>query len=231
MELEARVQQLESSLEKALLEIDRAQAAVEIQSVMGRYAFYYTAQRQDLIKDLWSKRDDASIDIMGGAALINKDPGQTAHAPAAGPVVGLMRIHSLSTPVIAVADDCSTARATWISPGVDSEVRDGKAECSWCWIKYGVDFIKEDGQWKLWHLTSYGLFHTNYYKSWGDGEPRPLIRKLDYHPGGPESRANFIPIERVDWTYAADRSPELEPIPPAPYGSWDEIPNEGYRTW
>jgi hypothetical protein len=51
--LEERVAQLETLLEKKTaeydLEIARAQAAIEIQSVMGRYSFYYTAKRFDLI--------------------------------------------------------------------------------------------------------------------------------------------------------------------------------------
>lgn len=229
MDIEARIAQLEKTLEAALLEAERAKAATQVQSVIGRYAFYYAAQRHDLIKELWSKREDASMDIMGGATLVNKEVPDSDKAHAATP--GLFRVHALSTPVVEIAQDCNTARGTWISPGLDTDVKDGKAASSWCWIKYGVDFIKEDGTWKLWHLSSYGLFHTDYYTSWGDSEPKPLIRKLGFAPGSIETRSNFIPVERNDWTYAADRIPELDPVPPLPYESWSDIENDGYRTW
>lgn len=234
MTVEERIAQLEERLAEVSLEAQRAKAAVEIQSVMGRYEFYYMAQRQDLMSDLWSKRPDASMDIMGGAKLVNQplwpdeiDP----EAPGETQPTGTFRVHALSTPVVEVAADCMTARATWISPGFDTDVRDGKANCSWCWIKYGCDFVREDGAWKLWHLTSYGIIHTDYYQSWGDKEPTPLIRKLGYAPGSIETKSNFIPVERVDWTYAKDRVPELEPVPPLPYDTWDSLKSNGYRTW
>ena len=129
MTIEERIELLESKLEAVTLEAERAKAAVEIQSIMGRYEFYYMAQRQDLMGDLWSKRADASMDIMGGAKLVNQplrpeeieaEPQAESHA------TGTFRVHALSTPVVEVAADCMTARACWISPGFDTDVRDGK---------------------------------------------------------------------------------------------------------
>jgi hypothetical protein len=225
--LEARVVQLETLLEQKTaeydLEIARAQAAVEIQSVMGRYAFYYSAQRFDLIKSLWSKQEDATNDV-GVALLINK--GGAYFSPQ---TVGLFRIHALTTPVVTVAADGLTARASWISPGISTEVdKEGKGIAKWCWIKYGVDFIKEDGQWKFWHLTAYGLFEADYYKSWADAEPMPLKRTRPVPRGIGEG--GYVPTDREDWTYAKDRTPVLDCVPPLPYNTWDDV-GPGYRTW
>ena len=218
--LEQRIAQLEALLEKKTAEYDReiarAQAAVEIQSVMGRYAFYYSAQRFELIKSLWSKKEDATFDRILGLEFVNKEGHQFGRQQ-----VGLFRIHALSTPVVEVAADGLTARATWISPGVDTNPREnGEVTANWCWIKYGGDFIKEDGEWKIWHLSAYGLFNTDYYTSWADKEVGPLRRTF---PDGSTSA-------RDDWNYAKDRLPVLEPVPPQPYNTWDEV-DPGYRTW
>lgn len=235
--LEERVAQLEALLEKKTaeydLEISRAQAAVEIQSVMGRYAFYYSAQRMDLIKGLWAHREDASFDPMGVSML---NPAE--NFPGGEQTVGLFRIHALSTPVVEVAKDGQTARATWISPGIDTMPKeDGKISAEWAWIKYGCDFVKEDGEWKLLNVTAYGLIQTDFYTSWADKEAAPLYRTpptgdMPDEKGAEAAGAgdNSIQVERVDWTYASDRLPMLDPIPPLPYDTWDEV-SPGYRTW
>ena len=68
-------------------------------------------------------------------------------------------MHTQETPVIEVAGDGKTAKGLWYSIGqsvrgtVDSS---GKTSVGtgWMWEKYGVDFIKENGKWKIWHLIN-----------------------------------------------------------------------------
>ncbi len=237
-------------MEKANLEIIRAQAAVEIQSVMGRYEFYYSAQRQDLIRGLWSKNaPDASMDIQGGANLVNcpRDEAdlENERKMMDEQTVGLFRIHTLCTPVVEVAGDGMTARACWFSPGIDTdptvdrETGEKKGVSKWCWIKYGVDFVREDGQWKLWHVSAYGSFHCDFYKSWADQPEKPLQRGLisgppaDSDKPAPPSgdRPGFVPAVRNDWTYSINRLPELDPCPPEPYETWSDLGYPGYRTF
>ena len=63
------------------------------------------------------------------------------------------------TPVIEVAGDGKTAKGIWYSigigvrPNVNSDGTYTKST-SWMWEKYAVDFIKEDGKWKIWHLIN-----------------------------------------------------------------------------
>jgi hypothetical protein len=67
--------------------------------------------------------------------------------------------HTQSTAIIVVADDGKTAKGIWESPGLHftAQVRDGKItkSGSWFWEKYGADFVKEDGKWKIWHISMY----------------------------------------------------------------------------
>ncbi len=68
-------------------------------------------------------------------------------------------MHTQSCPVIEIAGDGKTAKGIWYSIGqsvrgtVDST---GKAtiSTSWMWEKYAVDFAKEDGKWKIWHIEN-----------------------------------------------------------------------------
>jgi len=67
--------------------------------------------------------------------------------------------HTQSTAVIEVAGDGKTAKGIWESPGLHftAQVKDGKISKSgsWFWEKYGADFVKEDGKWKIWHISMY----------------------------------------------------------------------------
>lgn len=233
MDLEERVVHLEALLEKKIKEYDlqiaRNRAATEIQTVLGRYSFYYTAQKFNECAKLWARRKDSSADLGFGVfegydsicRLYNED----SPLP-----LGLFRIHALTTPAIEVAEDGLTARGVWISPGIDTNPEanpeDGKVACYWCWIKYGADFIKENDKWYIWHLIAYGLFHTDYYTSWGDMPPKPLMRDPDTDDLAPKNSPGPVPDRptiRHDWTYAVDRRPELDPVPPLPYETWEKI--------
>jgi SnoaL-like domain len=68
-------------------------------------------------------------------------------------------MHTQETPVIEVAGDGKTAKGLWYSIGIGVRANvktDGTytKSTSWMWEKYAVDFIKEDGKWKIWHLVN-----------------------------------------------------------------------------
>jgi len=68
-------------------------------------------------------------------------------------------MHTQETPVIEVAGDGKTAKGLWYSIGQSVRGRiDASGNTSvgtgWMWEKYGVDFIKENGKWKIWHLIN-----------------------------------------------------------------------------
>lgn len=65
-------------------------------------------------------------------------------------------MHTSTTPIIEVAGDGQTAQGAWYSPGVGimPTIVDGKVKLTpmMFWEKYGGDFVKENGVWKIWHL-------------------------------------------------------------------------------
>lgn len=72
---------------------------------------------------------------------------------------GRTLIHAIVSPYIVVADDGMTAQGLWYTPGMvggptnpQTNVVHKNAFCMIGYEKYGCDFIKEDGEWKLWHM-------------------------------------------------------------------------------
>jgi len=64
-------------------------------------------------------------------------------------------MHTNTTPIIEVAGDGKTAKGTWYSPGIGLSAHINGTNVSYggtfFWEKYGADFVKENGEWKIWH--------------------------------------------------------------------------------
>jgi SnoaL-like domain len=176
-----------------------------IEMMWGRYTGKDAAYRVYVIDH---RRDDqGTIDALGlkvPAVEESKDVGGAATA--GGPSsMAPFHMHTLTTPVIQVAGDGQTARAVWISPGVEGS--------GWGWCKYGADFKFVDGQWKIWHLHVYGLFMTGYDKSWAENSRREA-------PKAPGQHADKPPTTNWEYYKGATYVP-LQPEPPQPYKSWN----------
>jgi hypothetical protein len=160
----------------------------------------------------------------GGVPLAGGGPGDFKHgtSPALkvfgkGPST-VPPIHPVSTPNIVVAGDGKTAKATFTSLGFE---RGG-----WCYGKYANSYIKEDGQWYLWHQKWLRGFSANYYKS-------PEDETIDEIFEWTKDRdANGFPVIAKELTAAYLWYPgkEIMTITTAePYETWTEADeNEGW---
>jgi hypothetical protein len=211
----------------------RLEAVHEIHNVMGRYSYWHTANMHRECLDLFAlKTPGVRAEMMwgvyeGAESLERLYPG--FHAWTDGDAKGVMHMHTLTTPVIEVADDLKTASATWISPGHETMSFSAGAEgrgatvniegapgAFWAWCKYGCDFVIEDGQWKIWHLHVYGIFLAPYGRSWVE-QPEDMI---DPPPMPDEYLPDRPPT--THWQYMPDRVYPNEPAPPNPYPTFDE---------
>lgn len=78
--------------------------------------------------------------------------------------VGQLLLHVTTTAIIEVAEDGQTAKCFWYSPGMIAET--GQS-ANTIWEAYGVDFVKENGVWKMWHLHMFTDFMGSFYLSLG----------------------------------------------------------------
>ena len=67
--------------------------------------------------------------------------------------VGSLDVNNLTTPIIELADDMQTAKGLWyyMRGNTDYDATGIATFHQWGWI--GVDFVYEDGAWKIWHMV------------------------------------------------------------------------------
>ncbi|MDB9822226.1 nuclear transport factor 2 family protein [Deltaproteobacteria bacterium] len=142
--------------------------------------------------------------------------------------IGDWGVNSPTNPVIEIAGDGKTAKGLWESNGpyMSSSVVDGKVAVhgTWFWRTYAVDFMKEDGQWKIWHMNivydistaldaPYGMDYTKYQAperdTYGGGGTPGLPAPTGVNPN---PYRNWSPT----------RVPERQPRIPEPYYTFSE---------
>jgi hypothetical protein len=116
------------------------------------------------------------------------------------------RIHPIGTPVIVVADDGQTAKATFTSLGFEGN--------AWCYGKYTNSYIKINGKWYIWHMKWNRMFMTDYYKSWSD-QTLEEIQNFTAEPGI-DNRYLMVP---------GKKAPTL--TSPQPYKTWTKEDEDG----
>lgn len=210
--------------EELKLGFARIEGAQACRNLMAKYLFYHTAGRHADYVALWANRDDCTLKmpwgrndgIEGIKQCYLVEHGNVDEA-AGDPGLPFVAIHDMDTEVIEVAADGQTAKAAWISPGHEtfpSKEKPGTLVPQWCWGRYGVDFILEDGQWKFWHMELAPLFKCPYDKAWTDMEDTGIH-------ANPASKA--IPIQNV-YQWAPDAmAPAAHPEPPVPYKTFTDV--------
>jgi hypothetical protein len=225
--IEERLKILEEKNKHLEHEITRLSAINEIQNLMGRYEAVHNNSEMSKSAELFAQHTPDTWAELGtwgrfeGIEAIRKlFTSMEAYLPGEHGKEGLMFWHDLATPIIEVAGDCKTAKATWRSPGHETRPRDGKLTALWCWGTYAIDFVKEDGEWKIWHFRWFRLFITPFYTSWVD---RPRDKEVTTLP-----EAEIFTKEREDHPdiYHQPYFPDVvqKSIPPAPkpYDTWTE---------
>lgn len=172
---------------------EKAVAALEVQNVMSRHAYYHGAGKNcEELDAIWVKNTpvptfsnpigswvgmdhikssycETNLDNQKKTleALKKKYPEIKEGRENFG--VGEWLIHTLTTPIIEIAGDGKTAKAMWYSPGAYIGAKpDGTASGTWFFEKYGVDFAKEDGQWRIWHIQMFYDFTGPLEKGFAD---------------------------------------------------------------
>jgi hypothetical protein len=200
--------------------IQRMKAVKEIQNLMGKYSYLYTAGMNKEVAGLFAqKTQGVRVTISDLGAWEGIDGIKRFYEGfvdyKTDDRIGRMEVYTVTTPLIEVAGDSKTGKAVWISPGALA-VKDeqGKFKAYWHWVKGAADFIKENGKWRFWHYHMYTIFCTPFEHGWTEGKtlPKPVIPNA-FKPDRPNT---------VDYPYSMDREQVLYPVPPDPYETFDE---------
>jgi hypothetical protein len=225
--MEERMKLLEGTVAKQNKTIQMLKDVHEVQNLMGRYIYLHEVNRDSEFPDTIyaQKTPGVSAEVATAGAYVGKGirkmfepmPGMPA-----GPMKGGLFTHPLTTPVIEIAGDGKTAKGIWISPGYETGANDPETKkpiACFCYTKYGCDFVKEDGVWKMWHYHVYRMFMTPWNVPFTDEWEKNVRDKLMGKFGA--GRKPDLPTT-YDHPYSVDTVRELVPAPPEPYETFSE---------
>lgn len=200
-----------------------------IENLMGkRFSLKMLAQQANELEEVWCKTAEPCLGCKDGyykgrealeayfAAIGQQYAQRVQYAKAnydlSGKTdeelhgVGSLSPYTLSTPLIEVADDGNTAKGMWYIIGAASEMGKKGAEAAWYRGKVWVDFIKEDDQWKIWHLTELADVFCYAGTNWADA----MLEEKDF--------------AAVDTALPAVNVPAAVSVPaiPVPYGTFED---------
>lgn len=132
---------------------------------------------------------------------------------------GCFIMQELTTPVIELAWDGETAKAMFITQGVLAVNVDNwmeeheEARSMWQFGPWYMEFCKEQGKWKIWHLTMYDEVENDYEVSWSERKDHAMI--LDKTAPAPSRTSG------EGHYFHPGREPYLHQEPPVPYQTYE----------
>lgn len=201
----------QEAMERLALALHRSQAVVECRNVMGRYSLYNAQVRRKDLVGLFSNREDVWVRMpwgyySGPEGVRNRylrEQGDRSDPAVYQKFCGKTVIHPMNTELMEVSADGKTARGAWISPGQDTgRNSDGSGEAMWCWSKFYVEFILEEGQWKLWHFALYHMYRTPYDRDFLD---YPFTDYAKMFGQTLADRPSDVPVWELGQPYPADQ--------------------------
>ncbi|MEU6261087.1 nuclear transport factor 2 family protein [Streptomyces sp. NPDC047043] len=208
--------------------VERLEHRHAIERLMARRAYVHSPGLNAAeLDECWSRRDDMAFEAEDWGVWEGRAAVRQAYVdgnPFPDGTKGMLIEHPLTTAVIEVADDFETAKGVWISPGHETfpVVPCGPPEPHWCWGRYSVDFVRDDGEWRVWHLHVLATFRTPYAQSWVDS----ALRAPDHFTRAGQVMDGITPPTRpvtFNQPYHPDAAPAHQPVPPQPYRTWSEV--------
>jgi len=220
--IEERLNQIEIKNKYLEHEVHRLQAFVEIQNLMSKYEYFHASENHQETADMFTKNcPDVRAEMQWGVYEGNESIQRMYvdyHTDCGQPIMpGKFGMLPVVNPLIEVAKDCQTAKGMWISIGfvhMPGRSPEDKPETRRAWCKYGIDFKKEDGVWKFWHVQVYDIMFVS-WRADSLVEHKPQNRQLP-----PEIAPDRPPTYR--WNFSPTSVVENVPPPPEPYDTFDE---------
>jgi len=208
-ELEAEVK----SLKEQVVEGAYAKDYLEIWKLQSMYAHLYYIGKRSEVPGLFARKTpgvNMEIEDCGvyeGIESITRFWNTVFSDEKIGP--GHLAIHMTVNPVIEINKDRTKAKGLWHSHGFCSFVGPGTFKQFLCLGKYDMEYLKEDGQWKIFKFAYRQAFMCPYEKGWVE---EPVAASLAASPENkPDKPTTFYtPYNRYEIN-------KMEPPPPEPY--------------
>ncbi|MCS6947119.1 MAG: nuclear transport factor 2 family protein [Steroidobacteraceae bacterium] len=174
-------------LERLTHELERVRARGEVENVFNRYQYLHSYFRdEEIIEKLWVKPGTPGISAQyTNSGIYNTwETVMQYHRNRPSPA-GKLLFHYTASPVIEVAADGQTAKGVWVVAGVESGLSspaaaakapaamfepglvDGKKVWAhWIQVRYHVDFLRQDGEWRIWHFRAVEVSRAPFSQNW-----------------------------------------------------------------
>jgi hypothetical protein len=249
VDVNAKIARLETLLGELEKKTTRANDRGMIENLFSNYMYHHNAFRDEAIIDMWVKKGTPGIHAQySNNGVYNTWESVTLFHRGRPTPVGKLILHYTTTPVIEVAGDGQTAKGLWIMAGLESgltdpqvaaqqpqytfsskEVQGKKVWAHWVWCKYGIDFLKQEGVWKIWHFRCYEVARAPFDENWISYAEKTKDEAFpaDLMYFGEDGKAVLMPKPDVPaksfyYPYRPDRKQALEPKPPVPYSTFSE---------
>jgi hypothetical protein len=156
--------------------VQRLEDQLEIQKLQAKYAHSLFMQRFDSIVDECFAKGlpDVSVEFSDSGVYRGLDSIRALYAAfnATKGIPGFFILHMAVNPYVEIAADGQSARCHWLSPGCAGSA----TSASWIWGPYYVDYVKEDGLWRIAHSNLAPLFRNRYEVSWAQAPDHGSVR-------------------------------------------------------
>ena len=131
--------------------------------------------------------------------------------------------HPMSTPLVVISGDGETAKGMWYSIGNECIASgEDEADCRWYNERVAADFVKEDGEWKIWHLV---VANDLCVKTGENVDEMPSRREPDTYLPEVEFKAGKPTVEMLTHNSIMNWS---DGYPPEPYDYFRFDEEESY---
>ena len=163
-------------MQELLARVQRLEDTLEIQKVQAKYLHYLFKRKYDrVVEECFAQKvADVSVEFSDSGVYRGLDSvrGLYKAFEATRNIPGFFILHMTVNPVIEIAKDGLSARSHWLSPGASGSDK----SASWIWGPYYVDYVKEDGEWRIAHTNLAALFRNRYETSWAQAPDHGSVR-------------------------------------------------------
>lgn len=196
-ELEAKVKALEN-------EVQRLKDIEEIKYLQRAYGFYLENWMGEDLADLFVDSPDAVLKIAAGQFVGTENirtffrHGQkdVEHHKSENPEFRhqVMQLNG----VVDVAPDGKTAQGRWYGFGANAFPHEGGVSPNWMGGTYEVDYVKDNGKWKLKVVHWCMAFNATYSGSWvPESRRKDKLTNRPYNPESPLGKVSLPPAENA----------------------------------
>jgi SnoaL-like domain len=169
--------QVESELEALARRVRRLEDTLAIQKLQSKYAHLLFTQRYGRIVDECFARqaEDVTLEFSDSGVYRGLESIRAVYRDfdaARVRIPGFFILHMAVNPYIEVAADGRSARSHWLSPGAVGSA----SSAGWVWGPYYIDYVSEQGEWRILHSNLAPLFRNRYEVSWAQATDHGTVR-------------------------------------------------------